>query len=353
MPLLNEQRDAPADARHQYLERVVAAVEAVPGVSSVALTSALPLMGDGVSTVMQSADRGPLPEADRTGGFFKMVTPDYFATLRLDLRRGRSLTKEDRAGTPRVTVINETAARLMFPNVNPVGRMVLMPELVIGPAGRFGADLPWQVVGVVEDERTERLRESRTTPGAYVPMAQSVSRAPSIVVRMQPLAGAELAIRGAVADVNRDQALANARWLDRMLEESMGSDRQRSWIVSFFAVSALLLAAIGIYGVMSQLVAARTHELGVRAAVGARAGQLAGLVLRDGLWLAGVGVVLGVLLSLGTSRLLRAWLENLAGVNPATVIVGALVMAVVAGIACLVPARRATRVDPLLALRAE
>jgi putative ABC transport system permease protein len=351
--VLEQARGGPEE-RHRYLTRVVEALSAVPGVRDVALTSALPLQGWGSelpcdTDVPISADRATRPTC-----FFKMISPSYFSTLGLPLRAGRGLLESDGPDGARVAVINETLARRYSGGQRAVGQRIVLPELVAAGRARLGPDIAWQVVGVVADERVSSLQDPRESPGVYVSLAQSTSRRPALVIRaaMDPRV-LEHALREAVATVNRDQPLADLRTLDEIKSDSLGSERQRSWLLAAFAVVSLVLAAIGIYGVLSYSVLQRTRELGIRAAVGASAEQLVGLVLWDGAWLTGLGLALGVAGTLAVSGLLQRFLFGVGAIDVRAILLATVTVAGVALVACVLPARRATKADPLIALRSQ
>ncbi len=348
-------RTADRNDRERYLDRVLAAVKSVPGVQDAAFTSVLPLQGWGTEVPVQATDAST-PQADRPTGFFKMVTPGYFPALSLTLRRGRLLQDTDRSDTPRVAVINETMMRTVFNGRDPVGQQLLIPELVTTGRTRFGPDLNWEVIGVIADERVTDLKDARVSPGVYVPLTQSTTRRPSLVVRgagARPQGGLDVALRRAVASVNPDQPLAELKTLQAMKDDSLGSDRQRSWAVAVFAGVALLLAGIGIYGVLACVVLQRQHELGVRAALGATAGRLARVVMREG----GVLIAIGLALGLALSQLLNAVLAGrVFGIAPASALLSfatVVILMLVGLAACLAPARRAMRANPLAVLRGD
>jgi putative ABC transport system permease protein len=227
---------------------------------------------------------------------------------------------------------------------------VLVQEIVPGKP-QLGPEIPWEVVGVIADERTSSL-EGTNRAGMYVPIEQSPSAFINLIVR----AGVEprsltRAIGEAVHGLDKNQAVTDVRTLDQMKTESTASTRLRTTLLAVFAGLALLLSAVGIYGVISYTVAQRTHEIGVRAALGASTGALLGMVVRSGMLLAGVGLVLGVGGALALTRLLGTLLFGVGARDPWTLGGAAILLASVAFLACYVPARRAARVDPLVALR--
>jgi putative ABC transport system permease protein len=209
-------------------------------------------------------------------------------------------------------------------------------------------------VGVVADEKVGALDDKNDNPGVYVSNEQSPVFFQSVIVRaaMDPSI-LQQAIRRAVQEVDKDQPLTDIKTLEMIKYESMASSRLQSLLLSVFAGIAVLLSALGIYGVISYSVAQRTHEIGIRAALGASAGQLLGLVLRNGMWMTGVGLAVGLAGALGLSRLLAALLFGVGARDPITIAAVAGILAFVALLACYIPARRAMKVDPMIALRYE
>jgi putative ABC transport system permease protein len=311
------------------------------------------MQGWGYGMPFQIAGRPTVDRANRQACFFKMVSPSYFQAVGMRLREGRGLSDRDLPGTPPVTVINQTMARKFFANQDPLGQRILVQQIVPGKT-QLGPEVPWEVVGVVADERVTNLDDKRDNPGLYVTIEQSPVYFGGLVVRaaLDPTR-LENAVRQTVYSVDKDQPLTNFRTLDQIKSESMGSDRLRSVLMAVFAGIALLLSAMGIYGVISYSVAQRTGEIGIRAALGASRGNLLGLILRHGLWMAGIGLTIGLAGALGLMRLLVTLLFGVGVWDPLTIATVGCLLAVVALAACYIPARRATRIDPAVALRYE
>jgi putative ABC transport system permease protein len=294
--------------------------------------------------------RPPPPPDRRPSAPTTMASPGYLELLGVPLRRGRTLTAADDAdGAAPVAVVSESLARLHWPGEDPIGKRF---TLGMGTVGRDGSSQPsplWQVVGVVGDVRSDLARPAE--PHVYVPFAQFPVPFLTAVMRTRTPAARTEEIRRAVMAVDVQQPLDEARTLDRMVAESVGPRRVNALLLALFAGLALLLAAVGIYGVMSYAVAQRTRELGIRMALGAQGGQVLAMLVRQGLRAAAAGLGLGVLAALPLTRLLASQLYGISATDPATFVALGAGLLVVALLASLVPARHATRVDPLVALR--
>jgi putative ABC transport system permease protein len=243
--------------------------------------------------------------------------------------------------------------RKYFPNEDPIGKRILVQQIAPGKT-ELGAEVAWEVVGVVADERVTNFDDKEDSPGIYVTNEQSPVYFGGLLVRaaLEP-SGLERAIRKAVYDVSKDQPLTDVKTLEQLKTESMAGDQLRSWLLGIFAGIALLLAAVGIYGVISYSVAQRTGELGIRAALGASRGSLLSLVLGHGMGLTLAGLAIGFLGALGLTRLLATLLFGVGAWDPVTMASVAIVLSSAALIACYIPAERATRIDPVVALRYE
>lgn len=336
---------------NSYYRQVQASIQAVPGVRDVAVTSALPLDGWGYGMPFQIAGQPIVDIANRPDAFFKMVSPSYFQALGMRLRRGRGLSESDGAGTAPVVVVNQTMVDRYFKNQNPIGQRILVQQIV--PARReLGKDVPWLVVGVVADEKVGDLDDS--SPGLYVPMEQSPTLGAGLVVRgaLDP-ALLSKSVQQAVWKINKNQPLTEIKPLEQVKSESLGPNRLRTGLLVAFAGLALLLAAIGLFGVISYTVTQRLHELGLRAALGASSWHLLQLVMKSGLGLTAIGLGIGLVVSLVLTRLLSSLLFDVSARDPLSLTLSAFVLAAVAAVASLLPALRAARVDPLVTLRYE
>jgi putative ABC transport system permease protein len=329
-------------------------VGSVPGVRDVALTSVLPMEGWSWGTQFQVVGSKVVDISLRPVCFEKIVTPSYFRTLGIKLVSGRTLTEQDVKGSAPSIVINSAMARKYFPTTDPIGKRILAQEIIFG-TNSVGADIPWEIVGVVADEKIGGLSESNDrNPGYYVSIEQSPVNGLALVVRgnLRPEAF-EHSIASAVHNVDRDQVLEDMKTLDKLKDESLGSDRLRSALVSIFASMALILAAIGLYGVISYSVVQRTREIGIRVALGASPRKIAELVIRNGLALTLFGLVVGIAGAIGLARFLSSVLFEVSSYDPLVLGTVVVILSVTALFACLIPARRAIRLDPIIALRSE
>ena len=343
-------RDVDGERLTSYVNRTIETVRAVPGVRDAAMTSALPLQGWGFGMPFR-IDGRPFDPSSRPACFFKIVTPGYFGTLGMKLRKGRALAERDARGALPVTVVNETFARQQFPDQDPIGQRVVIEQIVTGKR-ELGPEVPWEVVGVVADEKVNGL--DSTSAGVYVSYAQSPIVGISLLAKGtgEPLALAR-SIQQAIWVVEKNQALPDVRTLEQIKSESVGPTRLRTVLLAVFAGVALALAAVGVYGVLSYVTAQRTQELGVRAALGASGWDLIRLVLVGGTWPVLAGLAIGVGGAFAVTRWLQGLLFETSPNDPATMIAVGVALLSVALVACYLPARRASHVDPMTALRIE
>jgi putative ABC transport system permease protein len=336
----------PDDARVFY-RRIYERVAAIPGVTSVALSSAVPLEGwsDGMPLT--------IAETRREGGAgYKQVTPSYFSTIGLTIVRGRGLTDTDRKGTPPAIVVNQQFAEQFFPGADPIGKHLLIQEIIAGQPA-LGPDIPWEIVGVVTNEHAGGLGD-HDGAGMYVSIEQGVRYGPSVVLRTAVEASAIAEpLRAAIRGIDLDQVVTPPRTISSLEDDYVAPSRLRTSLIAAFGVIALLLAAIGIYGVIAYSVEQRTQEIGIRAALGAGRGALVSLVMRQAAMLTAIGVVLGVGASLASSRVLASLLFGVTPRDALTMTVAALTLGVTALLAGWIPARRAAGIDPIRALRVE
>ena len=342
-------RNRSDEERLQYYDQVVSAVRRVPGIIGAAVTSQLPLSGD-LDSYGYSQAAFPERQPGEDGAAMRYaVTPGYFAVMGIPLVRGRLIAETDRAGAAPSFVISASLARQMFGDADPLGQQV-----------RFGPDTdgsgPWgTVVGVVGDVKQQSLA-STNSAAFYVNPAQWRWADPvqSLVVQTSGNAAAMTnAVRQAVWSVDRNKPITRVATMEQLVWNTASVQRFASVVYGTFAIAALLLAAVGLYGVVSAFVAERSREFGIRSALGATRGEIVREVLGNGLRFTAIGVVLGVAGAYATSRLLETLLYGVSRVDPATYAAVITVLASVAVLACLAPARRAASVDPATTLRAE
>jgi putative ABC transport system permease protein len=329
-----------------FYAHLLARVQALPGVEAASVGSTAPLLGHASMTVMDIEGR---PAAGEIAVGLHSVSPDYFRTLGIPLIKGRVFTERDRAGAPRVALINQAAADNLFPGEEALGKRI-KPD--ISPDYETQEELV-EIVGIVGNAKYGQL-EKAIGPDVYLSFLQPTDAAQTLIVRssVAPTAIAA-AVRREVLALDRNVPLTQIQTLTARAAEVTSRPRFIAVLLTAFAGLALLLSAIGIYGVVAYSVSARTRELGIRLALGAQPGDVLRLVLREGLALLAAGLAAGLLASWGATRLLRSQLYEVGPGDPLTFILVSLLLAGVALLACYLPARRATRVDPLAALRHE
>jgi putative ABC transport system permease protein len=337
---------------NRHIERVLTRLAGVPGVGDAAFTSMLPLQGWGYAMPCVIAGR---PAGDPNAGgvcYYKMVTPSYFSTLRMRLERGRGLKPTDIKAAPPALVVNRTFVNRYLAAADPIGQRVLIKEIIPGRR-ELGPEIAWEIVGVVADEAVNPV-DQEAGPGVYVSIAQNPMIGGNLLLRtdVDPLV-LQSAVRAAIREVDPMQAITDLRSLEEVRDRTMSPHRLRTFLLATFASIALLLATIGIYGVISYSVAQRTHEIGVRAALGASTGRLLGMVLGQGLTLTVIGLIVGALGAFGLTRVLSALLFGVTAHDPLTLAGVAALLGGITALASYVPARRAARVDPVIALRCE
>jgi putative ABC transport system permease protein len=334
------------DAKPEFYEQVLARVQALPGVEAASFSRNAPLLGRSARALIDIEGRA---DVNKVEVGFHSVSPDYFKTLGITLLRGRVFTPQDRAGAPRVALINKAAAEKFFPGEDPIGKR-LRPYA--HPQYQT-TELFVEIVGVVADVPYSRLEEG-IGPDVYVSALQPTGRTPILIVRssLDP-AALTAAVRREVLALDRNVPLTAIQTMRERAAEMTSRTRFIAVVLGLFAGLALLLAGIGIYGVMAYSVSARTREIGVRMALGAQPADVVRLVLKGGMSLAVIGVGVGLLASLALTRLMKGLLFGVSANDPLTFSAITLLLLGVACLACWLPARRATQVDPLVALRCE
>ncbi|HWW19138.1 MAG TPA: ABC transporter permease [Candidatus Saccharimonadales bacterium] len=346
-----------------FYQRLLEKTSALPGVDSAALIGALPTRCcPEFYSFAVLGHPAPSPENRPRAGYSE-VSAGIFSTLRIPLIKGRYPDEHDTGAAPWAIVINQSLARKFFPNEDPIGRQFLL-RYDPYPVDEIR---PRQIVGIVGDVKHFGLGEE-TPPFVYAPFAQQPAVFPggaarahlhkALVLRTssgRAIAGTNLAVsvKAALAEIDPNQPVTNIMTMEDVLTASMGDYRFYMELLGIFAGVAVLLAAVGIYGVMSYSVSERTHEIGIRVALGARPGDVLGLVAKLGLKLTSLGVVIGVALAFGVTRLISTFLFGVKPTDPLTYAAVALSLAAIALLACYIPARRAIKVDPLVALRYE
>jgi putative ABC transport system permease protein len=327
-----------------FFQSAVERISSVPGVRSAAAVLSLPVGGGGFYLGRGFIRPGmPHPTEGYSAGF-QMVTPGYFKTLGVPLYQGRDFDARDSATAPRVVIVNRTIAQRNFKGEDPIGQKIHVWKDEQGPR---------EIIGV-----SGELKSSDLTAAAgaemFVPLAQSPSSDMTFVVRTDGAPGlAASAVKGALQAIDPTQAAYDVKTFDAIMADALAQQRFSVVLFTAFAALALVLAAVGLYGVMSHVVAGRSHEMGVRMALGARPSEVRGLVVKQGLWLLAIGMAAGIPAALAASQLLGKLLYGVRPADPVTFAGMSLVIAAVTCVSAYLPARRATRVDPAIVLRGD
>lgn len=330
----------------QLLERI----RALPGVVSVSASTGMPVQGTSFGMPFSLAGKPVADPAQRQGAGFNMVTPDYYKTFGITMTRGRAFTDQDRAASVAVAIVNETFVKRYLKDVDPLKQRLVIEQLIPGVT-RLGPLIEWQIVGVYGDIHNGGPRGD-DFPEIDVPFAQSPWPGIGIAVRTSGNPGAlQSSLAAAVQSLDPDLPLADVKTMDQLVAESMSGDRFNALLFGSFAAVALLLAAVGIYGVMSFVVAQRTHEIGLRMALGAGRGRVLRQVISEGMKTALVGVVVGTAGAYGVGRAMQGLWYGVGALDPVGFSLVATTLLIAALLACVVPARRAASVDPMVALR--
>jgi putative ABC transport system permease protein len=319
-------------------------VASLPGVTAVGSISYLPLSGERSANGFNVEGRPPAPLGAEPTGDMRAITPGYFKAMGIAIKEGRGLTDEDRAQSPAVGVVSETLARTLWPGVSAVGHYLLY---------EWNGNERVQIVGVAADVHHEGA-DKQPYMEIYRPLAQFPYGAMSMVVRGTGDAMTQAEpLRHVIREIDRDLPIAQLRPMSELVDRSVGTTRLSAALFALFGVLGLVLAAVGIYGVMSYTVQQRRHEIGIRIALGARSGTVVGLVVRRGATLALIGIAVGTIGGLIATRLMSKLLFGIAPGDPGTFASTAAILGAVALIATYVPGRRATLVDPVAVLRGE
>ncbi|NIR44039.1 MAG: ABC transporter permease [Gemmatimonadetes bacterium] len=317
-------------------------LNAAPGIAAAGFVSEVPLAADRGGTSFLKEGESDIPEGENRTVNFAVVTPTYFQAMGVPLRQGRGFTAADGPDAEPVVVVNDAFVRQHFAGVDPIGRRIGFP-------GRW-----FRIVGVVTGVRHASLRDD-PNPSIYVAYAQfPQSRSMSLVVSSDVRPDAALgAARAAIHEYDSAVPIYDVMTMEQVLGESLARARFSTWLMALFALIALVLAAVGIYGVIAYAVSRRTQEIGVRVAIGARAADVLRLVLGQGMRLAALGIVVGVLVAVALARVLQSQLYGVGAADPLVLAAVIVILSGIAALACYVPARRATRVNPVEALRHE
>jgi putative ABC transport system permease protein len=328
-----------------FFEQLETRVRALPGVASIGMSTCPPLAGGCNGTIIWFRDRPPVPKGSEPSVGVHWVSPRFFQTMKVPLLRGRWFTTGDRAGKPKVIIINETAARKFWPNEDPIGKHVAVGQ------GRF--DDSAEIIGIAGDVRYGQINEL-PQPDTFISYLQSPRWSLMLFVRTaaEP-ASLTAAIRGEVRALDKNLPVYDIKTMVERFSDSTSRARFSTILLGIFASIALILAAVGIYGVMSYAVTQRTHEIGIRIALGAKPWNVLILVVRRGLGLTLAGIALGIFAALGATRVLESLLYEVKPSDQRTFVMLAALLGAVALLACCVPAWRAARMDPLVALHCE
>jgi putative ABC transport system permease protein len=330
-----------ADKTANFLTELQTRVSNLPGVETVGLITELPLSGQPNDMPFTVEGRPPLPPDQSLGADWRRVNQNYFNALRIPLLRGRNFTEQEVRQGDKVAVVSQQLVAQVFPNEDPLGK-----RLVLGIG-----DTPYEIVGVAGDI-LHRSMAGQAVPTMYFPSATTGFSNLVIRTKTDPLSVAG-AVRKEIQTIDPEQPVAAVRPMTALIDASVSAQRNGTTLLGLFAALAMVLAATGIYGVMSYTVAQRTHEIGVRMALGARRLDVLKLVIRQGMLLAVIGVALGLAGAYLLTRVMTTLLFQVTARDPVTFTVVAVLLLAVAFLACIVPALRATKVDPLIALRYE
>jgi putative ABC transport system permease protein len=327
-------------------DQVLGNVAALPGVEAAGAVDPLPLSGSIRASTFTVSGAAPLPPGEHPGAGHLVVAGDYFRAMRIPVLNGRAFDRRETSDSPLVIMINEAFARKFFPDRNPIGQHVMLDRDDGAP--------PCEVIGVVANSRHDSLHLA-PDPEFYVPLAQNPEARVDLVIRTSAskLAGLDASVKGAIQQVDRGLFLPALRPMEYFLAMQLAQPRFNMTLLGIFAGVAMILAAIGIYGVIAYNVAQRTREIGIRMALGAQRTQMLSMILRQSLTLVAIGLTIGLVASVVGTRLLKSLLYGVGATDVGTYALVVFVLGGAAFLASYIPARRAMKVDPMVALRYE
>ena len=343
-----------AEAATRFIEQASERLQTIPGVEKVTVSTDVPMRGvrQGQGLTIPGVEQG-------VGARFKRVDPGYFATLDIPILAGRGFTVTDRAGAPRVAILNEALAKQVAERLklstaaDTVGKIVKIAAPQYENRGQSGANVDTEIIGLIRNERVNSL-ESPTPEVVYVALLQAPRRELKLLVRTRNEPAAAMpAIRSVMHDLDPRLPLGDVRTMTEVKQLSMAGRTEPAWIIGAFAAMAALLAALGLYGVLSHAVNQQRREIGIRMALGASASGVLSYVLRNAALMVCIGLAVGVAGAFAAMRFLKTVLFEVSPLDPIAFVVAVVAMMVIGLLAALIPASRATRVDPVSALRTE
>jgi predicted permease len=339
-----------AEQQSAFFTQVLERVRALPGVDSAGVVTPLPLSGNMMQNILTIEERPPLAPGERLVTHTCLISPDYLRAMGIPLLKGRALTEHDGKDAPNVFLVNETFVRRYFPNEDPIGKRI---KVSVRPSPDK-PDAEGEIVGVIGDVKHRSL-DKEVNPECYVPYLYVPDPYMTLVVRTKSTDPTTLnaALRDAVRQVDKDQPVVDIQTMNQVLARSVATRRFNMLLLGIFAGIALALAAVGIFGVMNYSVTQRTHEIGIRMALGAQTSDVLKMIVGQGMILTLIGVAVGLTAAFILTRVMSGLLYGVSATDPLTFAGVAALLSAVALLACYIPARRATKVDPMVALRYE
>src|SRR5581483_8992779 len=330
-----------------FYDRAIQRVKSLPGVNGVGLATDLPVVGWSYGIQFEIPGRPAIDKAHRPFAHVESVNADYFRVMSIPIVKGRSFTDQDRSTSPPVVIINQALARNIFPNEDPIGKHLTTDDE--GPAA--------EIVGVVADVKIycpSSQFNNQTNFELYTTYTQQPFRLTYMAIKtsVPPMRLAD-AVQKEFLSLDKDQPITSIQTMDQIVSDSLSNEVFNTSLLSVFAAIAILLSAIGIYGILSYTVTQQTPEIGIRMALGAQRSQVLGLVIGHGMMLVGVGVIVGLVAAFALTRTMSGLLYKVSAMDPVTFTVTPIAIIIVALLACYLPARRATKVEPIIALRFE